>query len=82
MMIDKHGSFEQLYFFLKVLFHHRICSFCCQSGRCPLHWASSGGRLDIVEYLLQLKVDVDARDEVGSCLIWYLSDQLCPLVIE
>ena len=41
-----------------------------QSGRCPLHWASSGGRQDIVEYLLRLKVDVDPRDEVNMLYFW------------
>ena len=41
-----------------------------QSGRCPLHWASSGGCQDIVEYLLRLKVDVDPRDEVNMLYFW------------
>ena len=30
----------------------------------PLHWASSTGKADVVDYLLSLHVPVDARDEV------------------
>jgi hypothetical protein len=28
----------------------------------PLHWASKGGRLDVVEYLVSLRASIDARD--------------------
>ena len=30
----------------------------------PLHWASSTGKADVVDYLLSLNVPVDARDDV------------------
>ncbi|XP_067141587.1 26S proteasome non-ATPase regulatory subunit 10-like [Centruroides vittatus] len=33
------------------------------AGRIPLHWASSGGRKDIVDYLLQMGSEVDAKDD-------------------
>lgn len=42
----------------------------------PLHWASSTGKVDVVDYLLGLNVPVDARDEVvhiGTCTcIWFI----------
>lgn len=35
-----------------------------QDERTPLHWAASGGHLDITEYLIRQKADVDATDDV------------------
>ena len=32
--------------------------------RMPIHWAASGGHTEIVDFLLNFHVPVDARDEV------------------
>ena len=40
--------------------------FFYQSGRCPLHWAASGGHFVIAEYLIDLSVQVDKEDEVSG----------------
>jgi ankyrin repeat protein len=40
-----------------------------------LHWAASGGHLDITEYLIQQKAKVDTTDDVSvsqSHVPWWL----------
>ena len=44
---------------------HVIYSFDLQDGRTPLHWACTSGSLEIVRYLLDQKVEVDAKDSAG-----------------
>ena len=39
-----------------------------QSGRMAIHWASSGGHSDVVEYLLSRGVPINSRDEVTNQL--------------
>lgn len=45
----------------------------------PLHWASSTGKADVVDYLLSLNVPVDARDEVVIHLhtVFHLYNNTC-----
>jgi ankyrin repeat protein len=35
------------------------------TGATPLHWATTGQRLDCVDYFLQKKVNTDIKDCVG-----------------
>ena len=37
----------------------------------PLHWAASGGHVEIIEFLLKQGVPVDARDEVTISASFY-----------
>ncbi|CAH1794254.1 unnamed protein product, partial [Owenia fusiformis] len=34
-----------------------------KNGRVPLHWACSGSHSDVVEFLLNQNVPIDARDD-------------------
>lgn len=43
-----------------------------QDERTPLHWAASGGHLDITEYLIQQKAQVDASDDASILAIFFL----------
>ncbi len=36
-----------------------------QDSRTPLHWAASGGHLDVVTYLLTNRAEVDKTDDSG-----------------
>ena len=47
-----------------------------QSGRMPLHWACSGGRTEVVEFLVQSGVPVDARDDVSRVELFLWNCQI------
>ena len=36
----------------------------------PLHWVASGGHSDIAQFLLDLRVPVDKKDDVSSFCIY------------
>jgi hypothetical protein len=43
-----------------------------QDERTPLHWAASGGHLDITEYLILQKAQVDAPDDVSINVFYFI----------
>ncbi len=45
-----------------------------QEGKTPLHWASTWGRVEVVQLLLERGAVVDARDEVSrDWVAWLLA---------
>lgn len=43
-----------------------------QDERTPLHWAASGGHLDITEYLILQKAQVDASDDASITVVLFM----------
>lgn len=48
-----------------------------QDSRTALHWACSAGHVDIAQFLLDLGVEVDLKDDVSQHCVMLQSRSLC-----
>jgi len=60
-----------------------LCCCFIQDNRTALHWACSAGHADIVQFLLELGVDVNIEDDVSQhCFMMGHSKSLIYCVSE